>query len=134
MELTGTPLWFWAAFAFVMGACTGSFCGVIIERVPQRQSIMGRSHCICGRQLSGIENIPIMSFVVLRGRARCCKAPIPAWYTGIEILFALWGAAVALIPLPWWARLVLIVGGWTLFAVLGVHRRSRSLQRDAGLG
>ena len=82
-------------WAGLVGAAIGSFLGVVIERVPKGQSIGGRSHCVCGRQLEWWENIPIVSWLLLRGRARCCGARIPAWYFGVEVATALVFALVA---------------------------------------
>lgn len=67
-----------AFFGVLFGAATGSFIGVVLYRVPRGESLGGRSHCACGRQLAGYENIPIVAWLVLRGRARCCGARIGA--------------------------------------------------------
>jgi leader peptidase (prepilin peptidase) / N-methyltransferase len=82
----------WAAF---VGAAIGSFLGVVIERVPKGESIGGRSVCVCGRQLEWWENIPIVSWLALRGRARCCGARIPVWYLLVEVATAAVFALVA---------------------------------------
>ena len=80
-----------------VGASIGSFLGVVLERVPKGESIGGRSHCVCGRQLTWWENIPIVSWLALRGRARCCGARVPAWYLAIEVALA---AVFALAAIP----------------------------------
>lgn len=73
------------------GAALASFACVVAERVPSGISIGGRSHCVCGRQLRAAENVPVLSWLVLRGRARCCGAAIPARYVLAEATAA--GAA-----------------------------------------
>ena len=71
-------------FAAALGACLGSFLGVVIDRVPKGQSITGRSHCICGQRLRAVDNVPIAGYLLRRGKARCCGAHIPVWYLGLE--------------------------------------------------
>jgi leader peptidase (prepilin peptidase) / N-methyltransferase len=84
------PAWFRAAAGFAFGAATGSFLSLVVERLPRRVGISGlgtspRSHCRCGRELAWWENLPIIGFVVLRGRARCCGARIPGSYFLLEM-------------------------------------------------
>jgi leader peptidase (prepilin peptidase)/N-methyltransferase len=85
---------FTACFVAVIGAATGSFGAVVIERHPSGQSLNGRSRCVCGRQLKAYENIPILSWLALRGTARCCGSPIPAWYLYAELAAAAVGFAL----------------------------------------
>jgi len=76
-----------ASFAFVGGAVAGSFIGVVADRVPRGLSIVRpRSRCDgCGATLAGYDNIPIVSWLVLRGRCRNCGATIPARYPLVEV-------------------------------------------------
>ncbi|MEO7083409.1 MAG: prepilin peptidase [Gemmatimonadaceae bacterium] len=76
--------------AFVVGACFGSFLNVCIVRWPLERSITKpRSRCPqCRNQLQWFENIPIVSWVVLRGRCRCCDERISAMYPIIELVVA----------------------------------------------
>jgi len=75
----------------IVGACVGSFLNVCIYRLPRRESLAWpASHCTrCNRPLSWYENIPIASWVVLRGRCRTCRAPISAMYPIVEAATAL---------------------------------------------
>lgn len=75
-----------ATFAFVGGAVTGSFAGVVAHRLPRGLSIAGpRSRCdSCGGRIAAYDNIPIVSWLMLRGRCRSCDAPIPARYPLVE--------------------------------------------------
>jgi leader peptidase (prepilin peptidase) / N-methyltransferase len=79
-------------FAVVVGASLGSFAGVALERLPRGEPVTGRSHCVCGAQVAARDNIPVLSYLVRRGRARCCGEAIPGWYVAIELA----GAVVAL--------------------------------------
>ncbi|WP_095982633.1 prepilin peptidase [Melittangium boletus] len=73
-----------------MGLLFGSFLNVVIARVPAGESIVRpRSRCPhCGRQLTWFENIPVLSWLALRGRCRGCHAPISWRYPLIELLTA----------------------------------------------
>lgn len=77
-----------AALIAVLGLCVGSFLNVVIARLPAGESIVRpRSKCPkCQRQLSWYENVPVLSWVFLRGRCRSCKTPISPRYVVVEIL------------------------------------------------
>ena len=72
------PLPLTTAFAALLGAIIGSFLNVCIHRLPRGSSIVSPpSACPeCGRVLSWQDNIPVLSYVALRGRCRTCRAPI----------------------------------------------------------
>src|SRR2546425_6530485 len=78
-----------------VGACVGSFLTVCIHRIPLRRSVVRpASACpVCGRPIAWHDNVPVLSFLLLRGRCRHCRAPIPARYPLVEAataaLFAL---------------------------------------------
>jgi len=74
----------------VFGACIGSFLNVIIYRLPMGRSIVWPgSHCSsCGKGLRWFHNIPILSWLALRGRAACCGCPIDGRYPVVEGLTA----------------------------------------------
>jgi leader peptidase (prepilin peptidase) / N-methyltransferase len=82
----------------VFGAVVGSFLNVCIHRLPRRTSIVvPPSACPhCGHELYWFENIPILSWLVLRGRCRACRAPIGIRYPIIEAITAVMFAAA------WW--------------------------------
>jgi len=77
-------------YAFLLGACAGSFLNVCVYRWPHERSVMKpRSRCPkCSNQLAWFENIPILSWVALRGRCRCCDEPISPEYPIIELIVA----------------------------------------------
>jgi len=83
--------------AAAFGAIVGSFLNVCIHRLPRGKSIVWpASACpACGRELSWFENIPLVSYTVLRGRCRSCRAPISARYPVVELATALLFAACA---------------------------------------
>lgn len=67
------------AIRFFFGACIFSFLNVVIDRLPRQESVVkGRSHCTnCGRELTGLELIPCISYLCLRGKCRACGVKIP---------------------------------------------------------
>lgn len=82
------PLFF-PTVVFVLGACIGSFLNVVIYRVPAGRSIVRPgSACACGAPIAWYDNVPILSWLVLRGRARCCGRPFSIRYPFVELLTA----------------------------------------------
>ncbi len=73
---------------FCLGAICGSFLNVCIFRLPQGQSVVSpRSFCpYCRRPIAWFDNIPLLSFLLLRGRSRCCRQAIPWRYPLVETL------------------------------------------------
>jgi leader peptidase (prepilin peptidase) / N-methyltransferase len=85
-----------AFWVFAVGASVGSFLNVCIARWPERLSVIRpRSRCPkCGHQISAIENIPIVSWLILRGRCRGCGERISIQYPAVELLVGgIWLAA-----------------------------------------
>lgn len=85
------------AIAFLGGLVVGSFLTVVAHRVPRGESIVGpRSRCpSCGAQVAAYDNVPVVSWVLLRGRARCCGVAISPRYPLTELtLGALYAATV----------------------------------------
>jgi leader peptidase (prepilin peptidase)/N-methyltransferase len=83
--------------AFLVGLAVGSFLNVVITRLPMGESVAaGRSRCpACGAPVAWHDNLPLVSFLWLRGRCRACRAPIPWRYPLVEALtgglgLALW--------------------------------------------
>lgn len=84
-------------FLSLFGLLIGSFLTVVAYRVPRGESVVGgRSHCpSCGAQIAARDNVPVLSWLALRGRARCCGAPISPRYPLTELMTAcLYGATV----------------------------------------
>lgn len=87
-----------AAAAGTFGLVVGSFLNVVIHRVPRRESVVWPgSRCPrCGAPISARDNVPLLSYLLLRGRCRRCRAPIPARYPLVEGLTGALFAAAAL--------------------------------------
>jgi leader peptidase (prepilin peptidase) / N-methyltransferase len=87
-------------FAFLGGLLAGSFTTVVAHRVPRGESIVApRSRCTaCGVQIAAYDNVPVFSWLLLRGRARCCGASISARYPLTELtLGVVYAATVAVL-------------------------------------
>src|SRR5947209_758890 len=87
-----------ALYAFALGAVVGSFLNVVIHRYPREESlIFPGSHCPhCNAPIRWYDNIPILSFAILRGRCRACGAPIAIRYVLVELANALFYLAIFL--------------------------------------
>jgi leader peptidase (prepilin peptidase)/N-methyltransferase len=85
-------------FAFLFGAIVGSFLNVCIYRIPVRASLVSPpSRCPqCKTPIKFYDNIPILSYFVLGGRCRWCKAPISARYPLVETMMALFSVLLML--------------------------------------
>jgi leader peptidase (prepilin peptidase)/N-methyltransferase len=80
--------WITLFFGFAFGTIVGSFLNVCIHRIPQGKSIIApSSHCpLCKTPIRFYDNIPLASFIILRGRCRRCQAPISPRYPLVEFL------------------------------------------------
>ncbi len=97
-ELDALPLWARLAWLVLVGAAIGSFLNVCILRIPARRPITGRSKCgACGATIHWWQNLPIVSWLILRGRCGHCGARFSIRYLFVEILTA---GTVA--GLYWW--------------------------------
>jgi leader peptidase (prepilin peptidase)/N-methyltransferase len=136
---------FYLASLFVLGLCVGSFLNVVIYRLPVMMQNEWRSDCLvfleqpeepekekfnlsvprsrcgnCGHTISAIENIPVLSYLVLRGKCAECKTPISIQYPMVEIFTALvslvvgWHFGVSL------QALAALLFSWCLIAASGI--------------
>lgn len=120
-----------------LGVLVGSFLNVVIHRVPLGQSVVHpRSRCpTCSRQLTAVENVPVVSWVVQRGRCRGCATGISPRYPTVEVLtgavFALVAYRVGFAPeLPGFLYLAAI--GVALAAIdLDTHRLPDAIVKPA---
>jgi leader peptidase (prepilin peptidase)/N-methyltransferase len=102
----------------------GSFAAVLVERIPAgRGVIAGRSACAaCGHVLGPADLVPILSWVMSRGRCRYCRAPIGWFHPAMELAAlaaAVWAAAVV----PGWALWPSCALAWTLLALAAMDQR-----------
>ena len=140
--------------AALFGLIVGSFLNVVIHRIPkmmQRESdnyvavesgkppphtdkynlMLPHSHCTaCGHRITALENIPVVSYLVLRGKCRACKAPISPRYPLVEVLT---GALSAL--LVWhfgsgWAGLATLLFAFLLIAMTFIDADTQMLPDD----
>ena len=90
--------WITLGLVFVFGALFGSFLNVVIYRIPRGESVVfPASHCPrCGTNLKPWHNVPILSWLFLRGRCAFCGVPISAQYPIIELISGIIAAAVYL--------------------------------------
>lgn len=97
-----TPYVIYSLFAFVLGAVVGSFLNVCICRMPHDQSVVSPpSRCPkCDYRIRWYDNIPLFSYLLLKGKCRGCQAPISIQYPLVELLNGLLTLALFLRLLP----------------------------------
>jgi leader peptidase (prepilin peptidase)/N-methyltransferase len=143
-----------AVVAGLFGLLIGSFLNVVIYRIPkmmQRESdnyvasesgkpephtdrfnlMVPRSACPhCGHQITALENIPVLSYLALRGKCSQCKAPISARYPAIEALTGVLSAAVVWQVGAGWIGLACLVFAWILIALTFIDFDTQMLPDD----
>ncbi|HDO1310530.1 A24 family peptidase [Aeromonas veronii] len=143
LELAHSWPWLYFSLVFLFSLMIGSFLNVVIHRlpimlerewqaeyrsyfapdeeatVPERYNLMvPRSACPhCGHAITALENIPLLSWLWLKGRCRDCQAPISARYPLVELLTALISVAVAMVITPGWGTLAALLLTWVLVAL-----------------
>ncbi|KDP83431.1 MULTISPECIES: prepilin peptidase [Cupriavidus] len=139
--LAALPPWFLVAAAALVGLLVGSFLNVVVHRLPRMidreeanyiaelrddplphpeayNLMVPRSACPhCGHAIGVLENIPVLSYLVLRGRCSACRAPIGARYPLVEAATALLTALAAVHFGPTWQALAAIAMIWALIAL-----------------
>lgn len=109
------------AFAGIFGLMVGSFLNVCIYRLPREcmSLVHPRSRCTrCRQSIAAYDNIPVLSWLFLRGKCRNCSAPISIRYPGIELLTGWLFASAAYVQV---GRLELTVGDHERIAMFGIH-------------
>ena len=113
-------------FSFWLGACVASFLNVVIWRVPRGESIVSPpSHCPkCNASIKWWQNIPILSWLALRGKCANCRAPISPRYIFVELLGGVLFLAVFLHfglyrPLGWSIARVIVMWIWISLMIVG---------------
>ncbi len=120
MKLPAELLSIFAFFSFCLGACVASFLNVVIWRVPRGESIVRPpSHCpICNTPIRWYQNLPILSWLVLRGRCAACHTSISPRYILVECLGGLLFLGVFLRLMAFHAPLMWIVVYWVWMALM----------------
>ena len=73
-------------YLFMLGAALGSFCNMLVYRLPRHEGLGGHSYCdVTGKQLKPIDLIPIISYIIFRGKCRECGGKLPLKYPLIEL-------------------------------------------------
>jgi leader peptidase (prepilin peptidase)/N-methyltransferase len=146
------PFALWITLAGVLGLLVGSFLNVVILRLPARMAAAWRqeardvlelqadamplppgivrepSHCPhCKHPLSALDNIPLLGWLLLRGRCRYCQARISIQYPLVELLSGVLSAAIVWKFGPSWAALAGLALTWTLIALSGIDFRTQLL-------
>ena len=146
------PLAFWIAAAGVLGLIVGSFLNVVILRLPARMEYFWKhdaremlelaaadevappdivrkgSHCPhCKHPLAAWDNIPLLSWLVLRGRCRYCTAPISIQYPLVELLCGITSAVVVWHFGVTWQAAAALLFTWFLVAAGGIDFRTQLL-------
>jgi leader peptidase (prepilin peptidase)/N-methyltransferase len=140
--------------ALLFGLLIGSFLNVVIYRIPkmmQRESdnyvahelgkelphtdrfnlMVPRSSCPhCGHQITALENIPVISWLFLRGKCSACKAPIPARYPAIELLTGVLSGLMVWTFGSGWMGLATLVFVWLLIAMTFIDYDTQLLPDD----
>ena len=143
LELAHGLPWLYFSLVFIFSLMIGSFLNVVIHRLPimlerewqaeyrnyfspdeeqatePRYNLMvPRSACPhCGHAITALENIPLLSWLWLKGRCSECQAPISARYPLVELLTALLSVAVAMVISPGWGTLAALLLTWVLVAL-----------------
>ncbi|MBN1508166.1 MAG: prepilin peptidase [Sedimentisphaerales bacterium] len=113
--------WIWAVFVFALGCCIGSFLNVVIYRLPRDKSLVspGSACPRCGKPIRFYDNIPLVSWIVLRAKCRNCKEPISARYFIVELLTGSVFLGLYIIYFDMSLRPVLhsVQGGWFVYVL-----------------
>ncbi len=137
------PIWFWAVLAVILGLAVGSFLNVVIYRLPAGESIVSPpSRCPrCGNQIRNRHNVPVLGWLVLRGRCYDCGLPISPRYPLVEAgTGVVFGALTGVLPAAGVGALVLpalLVAAAAITAVMVAvdgHRVPRAVLGAGALG
>lgn len=142
--LAGQGASFWVPVAILFGMLMGSFFNVVIHRLPRMQlghrgsnerygTLSNRSSCPhCGHAIRWYENIPVISYVALRGRCSGCHSRISLRYPLIEIATGAMAGIPLLLLGPSWHALVVTLIGWVLLvAEMTAGEREKLMSSNA---
>jgi prepilin signal peptidase PulO-like enzyme (type II secretory pathway) len=123
------PFSFYAVSAFVLGLIFGSFLNVVIHRVPRGESIVfPGSHCgACGAPIKSFDNIPLLSYALLRGHCRSCRARIPFSYPMVELAAGLIFVAIVFKTGPSWEAIFEFAFACVMITLIFIDARHQLL-------
>jgi prepilin signal peptidase PulO-like enzyme (type II secretory pathway) len=123
------PQWFLVVVSFLLGLAIGSYLNVVIYRLPRGEStVRPGSRCpACGDYIGPLDNLPIISFLLLRGRCRNCRASISPLYPTIEFLTGLVFALLIYLHGATWLTLAEMWLAAALIALISVDARHQLL-------
>lgn len=125
--IAGVPAIF-IGFVFLFGLIFGSFGNVLIYRLPQGKSIGGRSQCPkCNKTIEAICLIPVVSYLILRGKCRHCHKHISWQYPLVELGSGVLAVVAAFIAPTFTSALVLALALWILFLISVVDARIQGI-------
>lgn len=127
--MTAVEIAFRVAVFLPFGLAFGSFLTVVVHRVPAGESILRpRSRCpACGTPLRNVDNIPVLSWILLGSRCHACRAPISAIYPLTELATGVLFAGVALRYPDWWVAALLAPFLGILLALSVIDVRTKTL-------
>jgi leader peptidase (prepilin peptidase) / N-methyltransferase len=123
---------FFECVLFLLGLALGSFLNVCISRIPREQSIVTPgSHCpVCGASIRWYDNLPLLSWMFLRGRCRDCRAPISLRYPIVELLTAVLFVAFYVCFGPTWLTVKFCIFSLLLVGLLFMDAETGLLPRE----
>ena len=118
-------LWLLIVGCTVLGLVVGSFLNVVIYRVPRKESIVspGSACPTCATSILGRDNIPVVSWLLLKGKCRTCKSPISYRYPLVELACAaLFAGAAARLGFQWdLPAMIVLLGGLLALACIDME-------------
>ena len=107
---------------FVLGCCVGSFCNVLIYRIPKEEEFVKTpSHCMsCGHELKWFELIPVVSWLLQKGKCRACGVKLSAQYPVVEALNGIMWLLTGILFRGDWLTVALYCVLWSMLMVLSV--------------
>ncbi len=123
------PLAYYTLPAFIFGLIIGSFLNVVIHRVPLGNSIVfpGSQCPVCGEPVRPMDNIPLMSYLLLRGRCRDCHTLISPVYPVVELLTGLLSVTIVYRTGPSWEALLEMTFACVMIVLIFIDARHRVL-------
>lgn len=119
--------WSYDIIVFLLGISVGSFLNVVIMRVPENRSVLfpGSACLSCGRSLKWWMNIPLLSYLLLKGKCAYCKAPLSPQYPLVELVTGLVGLFVVHVYGFNWVGLFVFVNFSVLIVIFVIDLRTR---------